>query len=414
MKFIVVYTLFFLLKAKRSMNYLEMIKNITTEDLLKNYLKGTEEGENCDFNVAISIKIDKSLANAPIKSDYIGICKVVGSFANTSGGILYLGVQEEKGVFTSISGIEIENWERLQKEINEKLRSVYDPVIENVFIKHLPLQSGKYVVIIGCPVSDDLHQLILEGQPVMFPKRVGPSVVGMTAGEVKVSCLKKDEVNQLINQRKERTKELLTSSSEFIVEKPSLILFAVPNQSDISLKTCEWEFEQRIRSVLNSFTCENVRGIISANKRLCAEGIRFFTDSKRHLLIKKNGSLELVCDIASNEKGIIHFGGWTKRSIALISHLLAKLTIETSCHSWRFAMTLVGVKEKKLRRGEDIFPYTSSYSLPKDKYELDFIKIETSSNPNQIILQLNDKYHPMLESVWHDVDVTLERPVVAI
>lgn len=37
------------------MNYFQIMKNITTEDSLQNYLEGTEEGKNCDFNVAIPL-----------------------------------------------------------------------------------------------------------------------------------------------------------------------------------------------------------------------------------------------------------------------------------------------------------------------------------------------------------------------
>ena len=112
------------------MNYFQVIKNITTEDALGDHLKGIEEGESCDFNVTLPIKIDNSATNRLDKLDYFGVCKLLGAFANTNGGILYLGVQEKKGVFSGIIGIDIENWERFQKHLLEKLRSVFDPIIE--------------------------------------------------------------------------------------------------------------------------------------------------------------------------------------------------------------------------------------------------------------------------------------------
>lgn len=391
------------------MNYLQTIKNITTEDALQECLKGTEEGENCDFNVTLPIKTDNSATNTPGKLDYFGVCKLLGAFANTSGGILYLGVQEKKGVFSGIIGIDIENWEHFQKHLFEKLRSAFDPIIEGVSVRRIQLANGKYVVMVICPESDYLHQLILEGQPSIFLKRVGPNVVAMTAAEVTAACMRKDKINKIADFRRDRIDKMLAMPSDFVIKEPSMILHVIPDQSDISLKTSEWDFKQRFRYVLD----KNGSGLIASNDRLCAEGIRFFTDPTRHLLITKVGGLELVCDIESAvEESIVHFGEWATHSLALISQLLAQLAIEVpTCQSWRFAMTLVGVKGKKLRRGTGMFPFTSPRSLPQNRYELDFVRLEASTNANDLFLQMEEKYHPALESIWHEANATMPRPI---
>lgn len=73
--------------------------------------------------------VENSSKNKPGKLDYLGICKELGAYANTSGGFLYLGVQEKKGLFSGIVGIDIENREHFQKHLLNKLRSVFAPVI---------------------------------------------------------------------------------------------------------------------------------------------------------------------------------------------------------------------------------------------------------------------------------------------
>ncbi len=391
--------------------YLRVVKNIETEDELLDYLKGSEEGETCDFNVALPVKGDQSAAINSSKSDFMGVCKLLGAFANTSGGILYLGVKEKNSLFAGIVGIELDNWEQFQKHLFEKLRSVFDPVIEGIFMKRILLDNGKYVVVIICPESDYLHQLILDGQPATFLKRVGPNTVAMTAAEVTAACIKKDKINKVANYRKERIDKLLLDPSGFGIQPPCLILHAIPDQPDIVLKTSEWEFKQRFRHALDSLIGKDGGGLIASTDRLCAEGIRFYTDSTRHLLITKKGGIELVCNIESSvDESVIHFGEWTKHSLALISQLLAQLAIEAeACQSWRFALTLIGVKGKKLRRGVGIFPFTSNRSLPQDRYELDFIKVEASISANEMFLQIEEKYHSLLESVWHDADAEMPK-----
>src|SRR5437868_7122793 len=126
------------------------MKNIETENELLDYLRGSEEGGTCDFNVALPVKGDQSTAINSSKLDFLGVCKLLGAFANTSGGILYLGVKEKSGLFSDIVGIEVDNWEQFQKHFFEKLRSVFDPIIEGVFIKRILLGNGKYVVVIIC------------------------------------------------------------------------------------------------------------------------------------------------------------------------------------------------------------------------------------------------------------------------
>ena len=393
------------------MDSFSAIKNINTENDLRNHLKGTEEDVYRDFNSYLPIK--KSTTIDSNELDFFCVCKLVGAFSNTLGGIIYIGVKEKNGVFTDIIGVEIDNWERLQKDIHQKLRSVYDPIIEDVVITRIQIASDKYVNVILCPMSDDLHQLSVEGLPGAFLKRVGPNVVYMTSAEVKAAVLRKDKVNKITSYRKDRIEQLITESSEFVVKEPSLIIHVFPDQSNISLKVGEWKFKQNFRFLLNSLIGK-AGDIINSTDCLCAEGIRFYTDSTRHLLIKKTGDIELICDMESHEESVINFGEWAKHSLALISHLIAQLAIETKCQSWRLGMTLVGVKGKKLMRGDGTFRFTSYRSLPKDRYYLDFIKLGAFSNSNDLLLQINERYHSMLESIWHDVNETMPEVSVSV
>ncbi len=389
------------------MNWLDKLKDVVTEDVLYSLLKGAEEGSTIDFNEYIPKSENSN------KEDWFGICKLAGAFVNAQGGVILLGIKEVKGTFSEVVGISIENWERFQKHIIDKLRSLYDPVIESVFLRRMQLASGKYVVMIVCPVSDNLHQLKTNGQSSMFPKRVGTDVVPMTTAEVVGICLKRNKQSEIrVEQRKERIDALIADSGDFNIKPPGWILYVVPDQSNICLKTSDWSFQQIFRALLNSLVGRD-GGIVNSQYRLCSEGLIFFTDKTKHLLIKRDGGLELVCsDIEGQQDSVICFGEWTRHSFVLLSHLLVQLSTDSMCYSWHLAATFVGVKGKRISRGIGIFPYIAPSALPRDRYDLDFIKLEISQDQKDLVLQMEKKYYPMLEQVWNDANASMPSPLV--
>ena len=93
--------------------------------------------------------------------------EAICAFANTEGGILALGVADEKqeGGIARLYGIE-ENPEALD-ELTRKVRTQFHPPIETISFMRLPctLRDGKdgHVVLVRTTQSDKVHSIVDDG-----------------------------------------------------------------------------------------------------------------------------------------------------------------------------------------------------------------------------------------------------------
>lgn len=76
----------------------------------------------------------------------------VSSFANSRGGLLLVGVEEEDGCATEVTGVPGEVDEELQR-MNAKLESGIEPRIPSVETRAIPLTAGSHVFAIRVPYS---------------------------------------------------------------------------------------------------------------------------------------------------------------------------------------------------------------------------------------------------------------------
>ncbi|MFA6915660.1 MAG: ATP-binding protein [Parachlamydiales bacterium] len=383
------------------MDLIEKLKNVEDENELIKLLHKSEEGQSIDFNSYFP-KNDNTK-----KDDWFGICKLVGAFVNNLGGTILIGVEETGGIFSGICGVEIENWERIQKHIQDKLRSHYEPLIENVFFKKIKLYSGKFIVIIFCPKSKQLHQLKENGQPSIYPKRVGCDVVAMTASEIanayKIIHNEGANFSKLISSRNESLDFWLNNVNDFRIESPAFVIHAYPENENISINISEWNLQQKLEYALDSLIQGNAN-LINSQCQLRSEGLIYYSDINRYLVVSPKGALELVLsDIEYQNGNVIAFAEWVKTSFLLVSKVLTELSLITDCKSWNFAISLIGVKGRKLSRGTGNFPHITTGVLPKDKYLLEFVKIDISGI-NDISSKMEKRYKSNLEKVWHDVN----------
>lgn len=372
-----------------------LMKITNEKDLIKN-LEGVREGQFIEFN--------KMLDD--------GIYRLPGAFANTNDGGIGLGISEDKGLFSAAIGITLDNLERFEKEFNDKLRSRHDKPIDGIRLNYIKLNSGKYVVIIFCPKSSDgPHQLIENGIPGMFPKRVGNSVRQMEGDEVGRAFKEKEKLPYWISERDKRLHILLNELKGISINKPSFIIHAYPDKQTYDLPTDTWEFQQKFLNVLYSLKPEEAQGLLGTHYRICGDGVIYVDAlstkiSGSYMLITCKGGIELVGD-ARNDQGI-HLGEWTKQLFALISHVLARLGEEIDV-SWYFTMHMFGFKDRYLMQGQHPFATPSRYPLPDDAYDFDFIKIEHSTNQKEILSEINSKFGPKLKKVWNDAGISTEK-----
>lgn len=91
------------------------------------------------------------------------LLKDVSAFGNTQGGHLLIGIEEEGGTASAITGIEIDIDAEILR-IEQILRNAIDPPISNIRIKGVTLGNGKSVLVIRVPKSwNPPHKVSYQG-----------------------------------------------------------------------------------------------------------------------------------------------------------------------------------------------------------------------------------------------------------
>lgn len=118
---------------------------ITTEqDLLK--LIGMQESRELDFKQ--TLKIDEKS-----DADTLELCRDISAFANTIGGKIIYGMNEEKFVATELVGIPIDDLNNFMQKIENKIKDKIDPRIPGFNILPIKLINSKYAIVINVPKS---------------------------------------------------------------------------------------------------------------------------------------------------------------------------------------------------------------------------------------------------------------------
>lgn len=119
--------------------------NCTKEDL--NTLIGNtdyRENQYIDYKKTFSF-LDKK---GPERENSIAEFRSdVCSFANSEGGYLFYGISEKQGVAQELLGIEISNTDRFELDRRNNLMAIA-PKLPSLRFGFIPLESGKYVVVI--------------------------------------------------------------------------------------------------------------------------------------------------------------------------------------------------------------------------------------------------------------------------
>ena len=120
------------------------ISELVLTDITALIDNGIPEGRTLDY------KRDLYGTNDAEKKEFL--CDV-SAFANTVGGYLIIGVDEDKGVPTAINPVVIDNVDKLKLLFENLLRTAVDPAIRRAEFKPIDTGDGKYVLVIDIPRS---------------------------------------------------------------------------------------------------------------------------------------------------------------------------------------------------------------------------------------------------------------------
>lgn len=131
---------------------LEDIAEPHLEALIK---EGVREGALIDYKRAINLK--ESAAKAELLRD-------VSSFANSAGGHIVIGVEEERGLPICLDGISAD-FEKLEQQINQILRTHIDPPVTAFRMRAVPLAKGTFVFLLRIDKAwNGPHMVMMDGE----------------------------------------------------------------------------------------------------------------------------------------------------------------------------------------------------------------------------------------------------------
>ena len=127
-----------------------------TECDLKELVEGqVPEGLRLDFKLTVYGKSD---------ADKKELLKDFSALANSHGGHLVLGVEENGGIATNIVGLGGVDTDAEILRMEQLTRSGLEPPVQSVRMKAVPLESGRHVIIIRVPKSwNPPHRVIAQG-----------------------------------------------------------------------------------------------------------------------------------------------------------------------------------------------------------------------------------------------------------
>lgn len=261
----------------------------------------------------------------------------VTSFINSDGGALVYGISELKdengqntGLPDEITGIDIDNFDKLTLKIEDLIKTSIEPNIPNVVIKPLE-KNGKKILIIGLPKPFGLPRMVTYNSTNKFYRRRNSGKYLVDIYELNQMFMQNVEIiNEVEKFRRERVEKL--KKGEFISNFDSqnfTVIHVIPisffKYNQISLT------DDRI---LNDITTKlKPLGVRDWDYRHNFEGYLIFSHNKvenkviAFNQIFRNGIIEFITHVFHSEqdaKKYLHLGWLETQVIECVKNAIEK------------------------------------------------------------------------------------------
>lgn len=253
------------------------------------------ENEFLDYKKNLAIlecqcKDDKKKEQKEFRKD---IC----SFANSSGGYLFIGIEELKGIPNKIVGIDIANKDKFELDRINEISKIL-PIPPNVRFMYIPYEA-KYIVVIRINQGYCKPYVVEENSNFIFCIRRGNGKQSMTYTEIRNQFMQSENLNSAIKKYREERKNFyddMYQNSPYAIFQiiPEIFIDKEFNLSMYDIHESDGLMLGRtFRNICYGEFVPNVDGI-SFIKKNHSENL--------YLQINDNGVFELGCKINITEK----------------------------------------------------------------------------------------------------------------
>ena len=170
-------------------------------------LKNDEISEGRDIDYKLLLDLDSDDKKRELLSD-------ISSFANSNGGFLIYGIQEDNGIIQDICGFEISNLDEMKLKIENLLRTSIEPRISKVEIKSLDLQNNLKVLILKIPKSWSAPHVVKHKKHWKFYSRNSAGKYPFDVSELRNAFMQSESITDKVEKiRLERLSDIVSGNS---------------------------------------------------------------------------------------------------------------------------------------------------------------------------------------------------------
>jgi len=321
--------------------------------------------------------------------------KDIGAFANTIGGYLIYGIDEQEGVPKKIIGVEIKDFDKLRLHFENLLRTGVSPKIVGTDFAAVGIKGSQKIIIIKIPKSLTRPHMVTVKNHSRFYARNSAGTYQLDVDDLRKLFLESESLSTRIrNFRDERLSNIVANLTPVpLLDGGKIVLHLIPVSA----------FEIGTKYNLADINTGSVPPIYASgwNHRYNFDGfISYDSDSDRKIAstytqVYHNGIIEAVdtrlLRIREDKKGIpskaleIRIVDSLNKYNALLSHL------GVNCPLW-ICLSLLGVKNYWL--WVDNRWLDDAYTIDRDELITPEVQLESFTEDAAQVLR------PIFDSIW--------------
>jgi hypothetical protein len=335
----------------------------------------------------------------------------VTSFANSGGGFLLFGIEEDAGLPTKIIGVELPDPDKASLALDHSMLNGISPRIPNVKIRSIEISKEKFIFIVRIGKSFSGPHMISLNDSNRFYSRSTAGKVLMDVNQIRDAFLQSDVVLDKIKEFRENRLNAIRENRCFaqIYGESKLVMHIIPFDS-FSLSP-EFNFgkigknTQNLRSPIDSYAREriNIDGILCYTphyeKAILTSTIEYFTQLYRTGIIEYVDSQTIRRrDNANLPHDLIIPSAYYEEYLIKYLDNLKKVFAYSECEGpFVLAISLINVKGYIMGLGfhEAMGQSIESNSMDRSDIILPELYLENLANSSASILK------PAFDLIWN-------------
>lgn len=204
--------------------FIKPLNDVTINDINELVSNGVCESRILDYKLELHGNGDSGKKE---------LLKDLSAFANTVGGCLIYGVEEESGLPTQIVGVKIDDFDKFKLHYENLLRTGVDPAIRGVDFHSVAVNGDKCIVIIDVPKSISRPHAVTIKQHFKFYSRNSSGVHQLEVDDLRRAFLASETTaTRIRNFRNDRIANISEGETPVLMmQGPVLILQLIPSDA---------------------------------------------------------------------------------------------------------------------------------------------------------------------------------------